>query len=117
MMVVMKMVNKPDFVNETETMIAGTSKDLVLAIFNADGTKADLSTSTAIFNMADYSDPDYKLFETDKPCVVTQNKVMVALQPNDTNNLYGKFLYQFTITTEGKVDKVQGYLHIDRSVM
>lgn len=102
----------------TIVMIGGASKVLGFRIFNRGGSLVDITNCTARFAIIDsvnkYGDP---IFYKDAE-KYNDNVFSVDLNPSDTVNCCGKYIYQISIIDEdGSAEEPQqGYLYIKNNI-
>lgn len=77
-------------------MIAGTSDTLEYNFFYKDGSKVDLSSSTALLRICYLGQPSYAVAEIPGE-ISDENKVVFRLSSKYTKKLSGKFIQQPTL--------------------
>lgn len=98
-------------------MIAGESKQFTIPIYDSYDRQIDATGMTARFAICGYVNPNMEPFVI-KQCNVTpcENGVAVlstSIDPDDTVNLTGKFLYQITAKdASGDFGVMRGALYI-----
>lgn len=77
-------------------MIAGTSDTLEYNFFYKDGSKVDLSSSTALLRICYLGQPNYSVAEIPGE-ISDENKVVFKISSKYTKKLSGKFIQQPTL--------------------
>ena len=107
----------------TVTFVGGATQQLAFhTYFENNGRPLSMRGCTGYFSVAeymnrlpaDYQNDGYHREQTD----ATDNILRVELEPSDTVNLAGKFIYQVTIKgSEGDVDiPYQGIMYVTRNI-
>lgn len=105
-----------------ESMIAGTTKKLVLYLYTHNMKKQiDADGMVARFTLTDYINPgDTPLIV--KNCLVTVPEgeklavIVVNLTRQDTLKLSGKYIYQVTINDDDTIEALKGIMNIALSL-
>lgn len=101
-----------------ESMIAGTTKKLVLYLYTHNLKKQiDANGMVARFVLTDYVNPSNAPLVT-KSCIVSVPEgeklavINVQLDRQDTLHLAGKYIYQVTINDDDTIEALKGILDI-----
>lgn len=100
--------------------IGGTSQYLDFTINDEAGLPLNLDGSTCEFKLRDFGNfGETGLLSKDGVITSAESgQFRVALSPTDTNNLYGKFVYQIKITDVSlQVFRFQGIMLIFKAIL
>lgn len=98
-------------------MVGGESKNITIPIYDRTGRQLDATGITARFAICDYVNIGMVPYAM-KDCRVIPSEespavLFVALEPADTMNLYGKFIYQISgLDFESDLGVMRGLLTI-----
>lgn len=105
-----------------ESMIAGTTKKLVLYLYTHNMKKQiDANGMIARFTLTDYVNPsNVPLIIKDCSVSVPEGEhlavINVPLTRQDTLNLDGKYIYQVTINDDNTIEALKGIMDIARCI-
>lgn len=99
-------------------MTAGESKNITIPIYNTAKKQIDATGMTARFSISDFVNIASEPLVTKSCSVIVQDGELMAvlfvvLEPEDTVNIYGKYIYQITAKdSQGSLGVLRGVLHI-----
>lgn len=100
------------------SMTAGESKHITIPIYNTAKKQIDASGMTARFSISDFVNIATAPLVTKNCSVIAQEGelmavLFVALEPEDTVDIHGKYIYQITAKDfQGSFGVLRGVLHI-----
>lgn len=83
---------------EEFSFVGGNFFEITFSAFDSDGSPVDLSTSSLVWNMSYYGQPDTNILSLPGVVQVETNVAVVTIESSDTESLSGKFAHQLVIT-------------------
>lgn len=103
-------------------LVAGSTKTLYFPLYGHNGQVIDVQNMTGTLAMADYVNRNIVL--NPMSCTVVEDEMLGAhvftmtLDPDDTMNLQGRYIYQLTISTlEGVTTVLRGIVDIGGNIL
>lgn len=99
-------------------MVAGETQILIVPVYSTTGRQIDATGMTAKFAITDFLFRDSNPIVTKDCTIVSGNStsmrvLRVQLDPEDTIDIYGKYVYQFTATDDaGSIYATQGSIFV-----